>query len=204
MKSRLAFYLLLVILVQGFSTSLWQNSQNDKFKNLYSDNKAYKVGDILTIIIVETVSMTQEDNTSNKVGGLLSSTFSIIKNISNIDLTRFLPIKDTSTADAAVSNTENTANSQITAKIAAVVTEVDNYGNLWLEGKKEVKVGQDRRELVIQGFVRPSDVSASNSIDSYKIANAKLWYNGDVVFQQNPGEENWVGYILSGLSKVIF
>jgi len=67
-----------------------------------------------------------------------------------------------------------------------------------------VKVGQDRREMIIQGVVRPGDVSASNTIDSFKIANAKIWYNGDVVFVQDPSEQSWVSYILSGLSKIIF
>jgi len=185
-----------------FASSLWSNSQNEKFKNLFSDNKAYRIGDILTISIVESVSLSQTDQTDNKAKGLISSTFSVIKNISNIDLSNFLPMGTDS--EDTTSKTDNTVKNQVSAKIAAIITEIDATGNLIIEGRKEVKIGSDRRELVIQGLVRPSDVSATNQIDSYMIANAKLWYNGDVVFQQDPSEENWIGYILSGLSGVIF
>ncbi|HPE68333.1 MAG TPA: flagellar basal body L-ring protein FlgH [Thermotogota bacterium] len=185
-----------------FSTSLWQSSGNQQFKNLFSDNKAYQVGDILTILIVESMTMNQSDQTDDKAGGLLTSTLSIIKNISNIDLSDFIPMGGEE--DAQVSETANTVKSQVTAKIAAIVQEINENGNLKIMGRKEVKVGQDRRELVIEGLVRPADISAENTIDSFKIADAKLWYNGDVVFQQDPSEDNWIGFILSGLAGVIF
>jgi len=196
--------LMLLLIAPCFGFSLWSSSNNEKFRNLYSDNKAFKVGDIVTILITETVDLSQSDSTENKSKGLITSTLSIIKNISNVDLFKFLPSSVPDTGSAATSKTNNTAEQQIRAKIAAVITEIDGFGNLTLDGKKEVKVGQDRRELIIQGVVRPGDVSASNTIDSFKIANAKIWYNGDVVFVQDPSEQSWVSYILSGLSKIIF
>ncbi len=194
---------LCIVFLTANSTSLWNKSSNDKFKSLYSDNKAYKVGDILTILIYESVSLTQDDATSDKKKGLITSTVSLVKSISNIDLSKFIPLggsEDTSPQN----KTANTAKSNITAKVAAIITDVDDNGNLVVEGKREVKMGQDRREMIIQGMVRPSDVTPDNTIDSYKIANAKLWYNGDVVFQQDPSEESWIGFILSGLSGVLF
>jgi len=186
------------------ATSLWNKSSNEKFKSLYSDNKAYKTGDILTILIYESVSLTQDDSTADKKSGLLSSTVSLVKNISNIDLSKFIPLGTGSDSSVPQNKTANTAKSNITAKVAAVITGLDLNGNLIVEGKREVKMGQDRRELIIQGIVRPSDVTSDNTIDSYKIANAKLWYNGDVVFQQDPSEDSWIGFILSGLSGVLF
>jgi len=81
---------------------------------------------------------------------------------------------------------------------------VDPNGNLIIEGRKETKVGQDKRELLIEGKVRAADISAQNTVDSFKIANAKIWYNGNVVFEQDPSEQSWVGYILSGISGIIF
>jgi flagellar L-ring protein precursor FlgH len=193
-----------MVIVQCFSTSLWSLSQNEKFKNLYSDNKAFKVGDIVTILVVEAVDMSQKDSTENKTKGLITSTLSIIKSISNIDLSKFLPSTSQDSGSSNTSSTNNSAEQAISAKIAAVITQIDTFGNLILEGKKEVKVGQDRRELLIRGIVRPNDVTADNMVDSYKIADAKIWYNGDIVFQQDPSEDSWVGYILSGLSHILF
>ncbi|HOO32257.1 MAG TPA: flagellar basal body L-ring protein FlgH [Thermotogota bacterium] len=203
MKNRLTFLILisLILFSSCFSTSLWNNSQKDNFKSLYTDNKAYQIGDILTILVSETVSLTQNDSSDDKKKGLITSAVSFIGSVGNLALETFIPIN--ADADQRV-QTENSAESQVITKIAATIVDVDQNGNLLIQGKKETKVGQDKRELLVQGRVRPTDITADNTIDSFKIADAKIWYNGDVVFEQDPSEQSWIGYILSGISGVIF
>jgi len=193
--------IIVVVLTAGFSTSLWNNSTDDKFRSLYSDNKAYKVGDIVTILVSETVSLTQNDSADDKRKGLVSSALSFIGTVGNLALDKFIPVNGD---DQGRTQTDNTAQSQVITRIAATIVETDQNGNLIIEGRKETKVGQDVRELLIQGKVRPADITAQNTIDSFKIANAKIWYNGNVVFEQDPSEQSWVGYILSGISGIIF
>jgi len=193
--------IIVVVLTAGFSTSLWNNSTDDKFRSLYSDNKAYKVGDIVTILVSETVSLTQNDSADDKRKGLVSSALSFIGTVGNLALDKFIPVNGD---DQGRTQTDNTAQSQVITRIAATIVETDQNGNLIIEGRKETKVGQDVRELLIQGKVRPTDITAQNTIDSFKIANAKIWYNGNVVFEQDPSEQSWVGYILSGISGIIF
>ena len=173
----------LIIFGTCFSTSLWNNSQRDNFKSLYTDNKAYKIGDILTIMVVETVSLTQNDSSDDKRKGLISSAVSFIGNVGNLALEKFITVDGD--ADPRV-ETENSAQSQVIAKIAATIVDVDSNGNLIIEGRKETKVGQDKRELLVQGKVRPADITSQNTVDSFKIADAKIWYNGNVVFEQDP------------------
>ena len=202
MKRLIVMWLIIVVvLTAGFSTSLWNNSTDDKFRSLYSDNKAYKVGDIVTILVSETVSLTQNDSADDKRKGLVSSALSFIGTVGNLALDKFIPVNGD---DQGRTQTDNTAQSQVITRIAATIVETDQNGNLIIEGRKETKVGQDVRELLIQGKVRPTDITAQNTIDSFKIANAKIWYNGNVVFEQDPSEQSWVGYILSGISGIIF
>mgnify|MGYP001341819999 FL=1 len=202
MKRLIVMWLIIVVvLTAGFSTSLWNNSTDDKFRSLYSDNKAYKVGDIVTILVSETVSLTQNDSADDKRKGLVSSALSFIGTVGNLALDKFIPVNGD---DQGRTQTDNTAQSQVITRIAATIVETDQNGNLIIEGRKETKVGQDVRELLIQGKVRPADITAQNTIDSFKIANAKIWYNGNVVFEQDPSEQSWVGYILSGISGIIF
>lgn len=196
--------LLLCSSIPTFSVSLWQSSENPKFRNLYSDVKAYKIGDILTILITESASFEQTDQHSDRKGGLITQTFSIIRNISNIDLNRFIPTSGDPDQPNPTISTDNTARSQVTARIAGMIYDIDANGNLFIEGSREIKVGNDRREITVQGTVRPADIKADNTIDSYRIANARIWYNGDIVFQQDPREQNWLGFILSGIAGVIF
>lgn len=201
MKKHLIYLTITLLITVCFSTSIWNNSTDEKFRSLYSDNKAYKIGDIVTILVVETVSLSQNDSADDKRKGLVSSVVSFIGDVGNLSLDKFIPTN----ADAeGRTQTDNTAKSQVITKIAAMIVEIDQNGNLALEGRKETKVGQDQRELLVQGKIRPSDITAENTVDSFKIANAKIWYNGNVVFEQDPSEQSWVGYILSGISGIIF
>jgi len=202
MKRKIVFGLLIGLLITfAFSTSLWNNSKDEKFRSLYSDNKAYKIGDIVTILVSETVSLTQNDSADDKRKGLVSSAMSFIGTVGNLALDKFIPVN---ADDQGRTETDNTAQSQVITRIAATIVDVDQNGNLIIEGRKETKVGQDQRELLIQGKIRPADITAQNTVDSFKIANAKIWYNGNVVFEQDPSEQSWVGYILSGISGIIF
>jgi flagellar L-ring protein precursor FlgH len=68
-------------------------------------------------------------------------------------------------------------------------------GNLYIEGKKDVIINNERQYIMISGIIRPEDIAPGNSITSDLIANARIEYSGKGVLadKQRPG---WLGRVI--------
>ena len=162
------------------ANSLWRTGSRAFFK----DQRAAQVGDILTV----RVRVTDKANLDNATKrsrtngeGLGAEGIFGYEN----ELTKFLP--DGTKADALL-KLDSSAKSegagsirrseQLVTDVAAVVTQVLPNGNLVVEGKQEIRVNFEVRELIVAGIVRPEDIEAGNTIDSTKIAQARIAYGG--------------------------
>jgi flagellar L-ring protein precursor FlgH len=155
--------------------SLWRNGSRAFFK----DQRAQQVGDILTI----TVNITDTAQFANETQ--LSRTGNINSDVNNFfGKSQILntPIPGTLlNADGTNANDgKGSINRQETLQthVAAVVTQVLPNGNLVVEGKQEIRVNFEMRELIVAGIVRPEDIQSDNTIDSTKIAQARIAYGG--------------------------
>jgi len=157
--------------------SLFRNGARGFFK----DQRARRVGDILTIKITisdnaqisNKTARTRQAANSGGVGGVLGSIFSAA--IPGIPAATAIDV--TSGLNDAGSGSVNRAET-LNTEVAAVVTQILPNGNLVIEGRQEVRVNFEVRDLIVAGIVRPEDINADNTIASSKIAEARIAYGG--------------------------
>lgn len=201
MRKSFIFMIFFLICVYLYGDSLWNASANGRFKGFIKNTVELHVGDVVYIYVYETPTISLSESMANKKGGLLNGINSFMSNVANFDLSKFIPINNNPDTPR---KTSSSSKPKVVAQIAAVVKEIDEAGNYVIEGRKEIKIGNDLKTLVIQGIVRPEDVQSGNYVNSSHLANARIWYDGEIVFQQDPNEETWLGWILSGLANLFF
>ncbi|MBR0846852.1 flagellar basal body L-ring protein FlgH [Bradyrhizobium diazoefficiens] len=157
--------------------SLWRNGSRAFFK----DQRAHQVGDLLTVSVNITDKANIENETSrsrtNKEDSGITDFIGAktITQPNKILPGRILTADSTSSSEGKGSVERKEA---LQTNVAAVVTQVLPNGNLVVEGKQEIRVNFEIRELVVAGIVRPEDIQSDNTIDSTKIAQARIAYGG--------------------------
>jgi flagellar L-ring protein FlgH len=160
-------------------SSLWRTGSRAFFK----DQRARVIGDILTVRvrvadranIDNQTKRTRENSENLGVDNFLGVEDSIGDVLAGADPKALVGAKSGSNSKGSGSVRRN---EQIQTDIAAIVTQVLPNGNLVIEGKQEVRVNFEVRELIVAGVIRPEDIEAGNQIDSTKIAQARIAYGG--------------------------
>lgn len=160
--------------------SLWRTGSRAFFK----DQRARLVGDLVTVK-VKVTDRAQLDNTTKRsrksgedvgadnVFGFENKIDKFLPNGASAGSLLKLDSEGSHEGAGSVRRAE-----QLTTNVAAVVTQTLPNGNLVIEGKQEIRVNFEVRELIVAGVIRPEDIESDNTVDSSKIAQARIAYGG--------------------------
>jgi flagellar L-ring protein precursor FlgH len=173
--------------------SLWHDES--PLARLYADNRPSRVGDIVTIKVVEdakgsksaSTKTSKDSSFENKWAGSIASFFGMSEQAKQF-MTPEASMKVTG-ADKFDGSGATTRADQLTASMTAVVVEVLPNGNLKIQGHREVVINSERQTMEMSGIIRPMDVDSKNVVLSTAIAEAKIAYTGFGVVddKQHPG-----------------
>ncbi len=160
--------------------SLWRTGAKAFFK----DQRAARVGDILTVQIAISDSASLENSTEstrtkaddNDISTLLGFEASLIDLLP--DAVNPNNLIDVNTSETRSGEGSVERGEEIDLKISAIVMQVLPNGNMVIHGRQEMRVNAEVRELAIDGVVRPEDITAQNTIPYEKIAEARVIYGG--------------------------
>ena len=176
------FFCVSFISYNSFADSLWKESYFER-GSLFTDNKACTIGDIVTIVITETVQSkrTSETSTNKDVSNKGKITdwlypaavsMGFLEHKDNLPQWEYDMEKDFKGGGAIKED------DSFIAKITARVIDVLPNGNLLIEGSRDIMVTNDRKTIIISGIIRKSDISDTNTIESSQVADAKVYYEG--------------------------
>ena len=184
--------------------SLFTNSDN-----LFSDTKAKKVNDIVTIVITENITQSSKatkklSESNDDKGGSFDASVSGGVSIGG----RNYPLRKTGLSlnlpgmssnrnfnGSGVQNRQEKFQTTITARIVKVLRN----GNYYIYGTREIYIDGQKQLIEISGVIRPEDIDSNNEIDSKYIADAKIRYitKGSIKDYTTP---NWFERIWSKIS----
>lgn len=156
--------------------SLWRTGSRAFFK----DQRAARVGDILTVVVRITDRADIANETKRSRGNRENSGVGDFIGANLIKDQRPLPGRLLTADSTSISDGKGTVarREAVQTNVAVVVTQLLPNGNLVVEGKQEVRVNNEVRELVVGGIVRPEDIQSDNTLESSKIAQARISYGG--------------------------
>ncbi|HEU5435184.1 MAG TPA: flagellar basal body L-ring protein FlgH [Telluria sp.] len=160
--------------------------------SLTSDARAYRVGDVVTVILQETTQASKRAGTSFNKGssvgvsplGVLGKTFA--KTAIDVSAERSFSGDSTSTQQNALSGA-----------LTVIVQEVLPNGLLRVAGEKNMTLNQGEEFVRLKGYIRAADVDADNQVSSLRVANARIAYSakGVLADANSPG---WLTRFFTG------
>jgi flagellar L-ring protein precursor FlgH len=166
--------------------------------------KAQRVGDIITINIVEN---SRANKTANTTTNRSNSVDSAIDALFGYEAPGALPTPGDFNLMKGVragfngqfSGSGSTSrNENITAKISCRIIQVLPNDNLVVRGSQEILVNNEKQYITVQGVIRPADVATDNSVLSTYLADARIEYTGE----GDVSDKQRAGWLSRALDKI--
>lgn len=186
--------------IQKESGSLW----NENNGSMFTDRKAQRIGDIVTVLISESSSASKEAASSTSRSTNMSASIPNFFGLENDDIWNgYNPVDLSNLVNADFSNAFDGSGStsrkeDLTASLTTQVVGLYPNGQLKIRGGKEVMVNNEVQVIYLTGIIRPVDITAANTVNSTKILNARISYTGkgSISDKQKPG---WAMRVLDNI-----
>ena len=143
--------------------------------SLFTDIKAHKVGDLLTVLIFEDAQASNESQMQTQEKSDAST-----KSSGGVGPLHFIPLfsADNTNDNKYDGKGANTRKGSLKARMTVEIVAERNNGDLAIQGSRVIAINSEQETMTLNGVVRRADIAPDNSINSYSIANATIKYTG--------------------------
>jgi len=174
MKMKKVIIITIILLLLPFTIKVWSGDFGQG-ASLFSDIKAHKVGDILTVLIYENSNAATQNQTKTEKNGDFSTSGG-----PGHGTLRFIPFFSASgeNKNSYDGKGENLRSQVLRSKISVTVVGSKENGDLIIKGTRTIGISKDKETITLTGVVRQKDIKPDNSIESYLVADAEISYTG--------------------------
>lgn len=170
--SRIIFSILLSISSYGYAESLYQEGV---YKPLAADSKAYRIGDVVTVMIVEnSIASTNADTNTRRKNTMGVGLKADIGDNRHPNLGANLAIGGDFDGGGRTQRA-----GKFVAQITVNVKEILPNGDLRVAGEQSLTINNELQKINLEGRVRPQDITDANVVVSTRLADSKITYAGD-------------------------
>ncbi|WP_061540373.1 flagellar basal body L-ring protein FlgH [Collimonas fungivorans] len=178
------FGFLLLAGVPAMAESLYQENS---YRPLAGDNKAFRVGDVVTVQVLENSSATTNADTTTRRKNGINADLSLTRNPT---ITGGINIGGDFDGGGRTQRA-----SRLLAQLTVAVTEILPNGDLRIAGEQALLVNGEQQSVKLEGRVRPLDISDGNVVVSSRLSEAKITYVGEGDLSDRQRRSWWRGVV---------
>ena len=168
--------------------SLW--TDNGSFVGIARDNKAARVGDIISIIVAQDVTAQNAGNVTTTRSYSASSGISALPG--QLKTTGVASLFSPSSAESLAGKSQAATTSTLRTQLAGRVVAVLPSGMLVVEAERVMTMNNEKQTVLLRGLVRPTDLSPANTVASNLVGNLEFELNGKGVLSDGTRRPNIV------------
>ena len=142
----------------------------DNYRNMAVDQRAFRVGDSVTLVIVENAKAKSSAGTGGDKRFSLSADSADVINSNSASAN----IGAASRGDAST-----TRHGFLTAQLSLTVVGKNPYGNLIVSGEQKIAINGEEQEIIVNGVLRPEDIDRNNRALSTSLSSADIQFTGE-------------------------
>jgi flagellar L-ring protein precursor FlgH len=159
---------------------------------LTSDARAFRVGDVVTVLLQETTQASKKAGTSFSKGSSVS-----VAPIGALGKSFPKTAIDASADRSFQGDATSTQQNALSGAVTVVVQEVMPNGLLRVAGEKRLQLNQGEEFLRLAGYLRAADIDNDNQVSSLRVANARIAYSGQGTLA-NANSPGWLTRFFTG------
>ena len=163
--------------------------------NWYSDARAYRIGDVITIVLAENMNGTKTATTNTDKTNDITQTINQLFGLSPRHTQQDYGL-DIQADRTFRSNGTSAQRNALTGMLAVTVARVLPNGNLVVRGEKSIGLNQGSEVIQFSGIIRAEDITPANTVLSTQVADARISYRGSGVLDET-NRQGWLGRFFS-------